>query len=63
MYMYVQSFNTIEAKLGGVRNTKLLVFCAQTNTRTNGLLSYPENILFAGVSKEEIKSVYSGKEM
>ena len=32
--MYVQSFNTFEAKLsGGVRDTKFLVFCRQTYTR------------------------------
>ena len=32
--MYVQSFSTIEAKLG-VCDTKLLVFCEQTNTQTD----------------------------
>ena len=32
--MYVQSFNTIEAKLG-VCDTKLLVFCEQTDTQTD----------------------------
>ena len=33
--MYVQSFNIIEAKLAGVRDKKLLVFCTQNDTMTH----------------------------
>ena len=33
--MYVQSFNTIEAKLVEVRDTKLLVFCKRTGRQVD----------------------------
>ena len=54
--MYVQSFDTIEAKLGRVPNTKItsiLYTDRQTNTRTviqTGLFQYtPENSHLEGV--------------
>ena len=42
MFMYVQSFNTIEAKLGGARDTNNLYFvqrqmATETDTQTDWL--------------------------
>ena len=51
--MCEQSFNTSEAVLGGVRDTKLPSFCRPTYTRTDSLIRvYPRKYLFYGGNDE-----------
>ena len=49
--MYVQSFNTFET-VGGIGDKKLLVFCTQTDTRTDKQVDSsitPQKECFTGV--------------
>ena len=52
--MYVQIFNTIEVELLEELDTKLLVFCTQTDRQADSSISPPQTIVLWGYKKVNV---------